>query len=149
MGVGAQHLPLGLHALWGLRAEGVVEGRPRGGWPATVVRGVWCQALSLPRPPVLWGGQPRFREPCVAGAVRAGVGPGTGSTACAFAGRRCSLWGWRKGVPGGAAFHRCEGRLRSDAPPPPTARPLGGLLKCATHVLWARACGCGGPTLSP
>ena len=29
---------------------------PGGGWPATVVRGVWCQALSLPRPSVLWGG---------------------------------------------------------------------------------------------
>ena len=29
---------------------------PGGGWPATVVRGVWCQALSLPRPPVLLGG---------------------------------------------------------------------------------------------
>ena len=36
------------------------------------------------------------------------------------------LWGWRKGVPGGGAFHRCEGRLGSGAPPPPTARPLGG-----------------------
>ena len=47
---------------------------PGGGWPATVVRGVWCQALSLPRPPVLWGGQPRFRDPCVPGAVVAGVG---------------------------------------------------------------------------
>ena len=43
----------------------------------------------------------------------------------------------------------CEGRLRSGAPPPPTARPLGGLLGSATHVLWARVCGCGGPTLSP
>ena len=48
-------------------------------------------------------------------------GPSTGPTACALAGRRCSLWGWRKGVPGGGAFHRCEGRLRSGAPPPPTA----------------------------
>ena len=76
-------------------------------------------------------------------------GPSTGSTACALAGRRCSLWRWRKGVPGGAAFHRCEGRLRSGAPPPPTARPLGGLLGSATHVLWARVCGCGRPTLSP
>ena len=47
---------------------------PGGGWPATVVRGVWCQALSLPRPPVLWGGQPGFRDPCVPGAVGAGVG---------------------------------------------------------------------------
>ena len=43
-----------------------------GGWPATVVRGVWCQALSLPRPPVLWGRQPGFRDPCVPSAV--GVG---------------------------------------------------------------------------
>ena len=59
------------------------------------------------------------------------------------------LWGWRKGVPGGGAFHHCEGRLRSGAVPPPTARPLGGPLWSATHVLWARACGCGGPTLSP
>ena len=43
----------------------------------------------------------------------------------------------------------CQGHLRSGAPPPPTARPLGGLLGSATHVLWARVCGCGGPTLSP
>ena len=76
-------------------------------------------------------------------------GPSSGPTVCALAGRRCSLWGWQKGVPGGGAFHRCEGRLRSGAPPPPTARPLGGLLGSATHVLWARVCGCGGPTLSP
>ena len=38
------------------------------------MRGVWCQALSLPRPPVLWGGQPGFRDPCVRVAVGAGVG---------------------------------------------------------------------------
>ena len=43
----------------------------------------------------------------------------------------------------------CEGRLRSGPPPPPTARPLRGLLGSATHVLWAGMCGCGGPTLSP
>ena len=100
VGVEAQHCPLGLHALPGLRAVGVVGGRPRGGWPATVVRGVWCQALSLPRPPVLWGEQPGFRDPCELGAVGAGVGPSTGPTACALAGQRCSLWGWPKGVPG-------------------------------------------------
>ena len=51
-------------------------------------------------------------------------GPSTCPTAYALAGRRCSLWGWRKGVPGGGAFHRCEGRLVSGAVPPPTARPL-------------------------
>ena len=76
-------------------------------------------------------------------------GPSTGPTACVLAGRRCSLWQWRKGVPGGGAFHHCEGRLRSGAVPPPTARPLGGLSGSATHVLWARVCGCWGPTLSP
>ena len=76
-------------------------------------------------------------------------GPSTGPTACALAARRCSLWGWRKGVPGGGAFHHCEGRLRSGAVPPRTARPLGGLLGSATHVLWARVCRCGGQTLSP
>ena len=76
-------------------------------------------------------------------------GPSTGPTACALAGWRCSLWGWRKGVPWGGAFHHCEGRLGSGAVPPPPARPLGGLMGSATHVLWARVCGCGGPTLSP
>ena len=73
-GVGALHCPLGLQALSGLRAAGVAGGRPRGWWPATVVRGVWCQALSLPQPPVLWGGQPGFRDRCAPGAVGAGVG---------------------------------------------------------------------------
>ena len=74
MGVGARQGPLGVHVLWGLRAVGVAGGGPRGGWPATVVRGVWCQALSLPRPPVLSGGRPGFRDPHVPGAVGAGVG---------------------------------------------------------------------------
>ena len=75
--------------------------------------------------------------------------PSTGPTACTLAGRRCSLWGWRRGVPGGGAFHCCEGRLRSGAPPPSTACPLGALLGSASHVLWARVCWCGGPTLAP
>ena len=73
-GGGAQHCPLGLHPPLGLRAAGVVGGRPRRGWPATAVRRVWCQALSLPRSPVLWSGQPGYRDPCVPGAVGAGVG---------------------------------------------------------------------------
>ena len=120
-----------------------------GGVPATVVRGAWCQALSLPRPPVLWSGQLGFRDQVSrVRSVRA-WGPSTGPTACALAGRRCSLWGWREGVPGGGAFHHCEGRLRSGAVPPPTARPLGELLRSANNVLWARVWGCGGPTLSP
>ena len=44
-----------------------------GGVPSTVVRGPWCQALSLPRPLVLRSVQPGFRDPCVPGAVDAGV----------------------------------------------------------------------------
>ena len=76
-------------------------------------------------------------------------GPSTGPTACALAGWRCSLWGWRKGVPGVGAFDHCEGRLRPGAVPPSTARPLSGLLGSATHVVWTRVFGCGGPTLSP
>ena len=48
------------------------------------------------------------------------------------------------GRPRGGAFDRCVGRLGSCAPPPPTARPLGGL---SGSALWARACGCGGPAL--
>ena len=60
---------------------------------------------------------------------------------------RCE-W-WREGVPGRAAVRRCEGRLRSGAPPPPAVRPLCGLSGSPTHVLWAPACGCGGPALSP
>ena len=52
------------------------------------------------------------------------------------------------GRPRGGAFYRCVGRLGSCAPPPPTARPLGGLSGSAIIVLWARACGCGGPALS-
>ena len=38
------------------------------------MRGVWCQALSLARPPVPWGGQPGFRDPCFSGVVGVGVG---------------------------------------------------------------------------
>ena len=133
----------------GAACRGGGGGPSPGGWPATVARGVWCQALSLPLPPASGAGGrgPATRVSRVRSLrVR---GPSTGPTACALAGRLCLQWGWRKGVPGGGVFHRCEGRLRSGAPPPPTARPLGGPLGSANHVLWARACGCGGPTLSP
>ena len=149
VGAGAQHCPLGLHALWGLHAVGVEGGRPRGGWPATVVRGVWCQALCLSRRPSSGvGSRGSVTRVSRVRSVRA-WGPSTGPKACALAGRLCSLWGWRKGVPGGGVLDRCEGRPRSADPPPPTARPLGGLLGSATHMLWARVCGCGGVTLSP
>ena len=129
--------------------RGWLGGRPRGGCPATVVRGSGVRRYPSPgRLSSGAGSQGSATRVFRLRSVRA-WGPSTGPTACALAGRRCSLWGWRKGVPGGDVFHHCEGHLRSGAVPPPTARPLGGLLRSATHVLWARVCGCGGPTLSP
>ena len=77
-------------------------------------------------------------------------GPSTGPTARDLAGWRCAPWGWRKGVPGGAAVRRCEGRTRSGAPPPPAARPLRGLPgPTTTHWLWARGAAGVGTHLQP
>ena len=131
----------------GLRAVGLVGGGPRGGLPSTVVSGVWCQATSLPRLPVLGcaGSQGAATRVSRVPFVWA-WGPSGGPTACALASCRCALWRWLKGVPGGGAFRFCEGRLSSGAPPPPTARPLGR----AAGVPWPVCpgcgwCGCGGP----
>ena len=125
------------------------RGAVPGGWPATVARGVWCQALSLPRAPVLWGGRPGSRDPFVPGAVSAGVGTQHRPHSVRLCIPALPAVGVAEGRPRGGAFHGSEGRLRSGAPPPLTALLLGGMLGSATHVLWARACGCGGPTLSP
>ena len=149
VGVGAQHCPLGLHALWGLRAAGVVGGRPRGGWPATVVRGVWCQVLSLPRPPVLWSRQLGLRDPCVPGAVRAGVGTQPRPQSLRPCGPALLAVGVAEGRPRGGAFRRCEGHLWSGAPPPPTARPLGVLLGSVTHMPGGAAVWVWGPNDPP
>ena len=122
-----------------------------GGPPSTIVRGVWCQALSLPWPSVLWSGQPGFRVPGVPGAVGAGVGTQHRShSACALAGRRCSPWGWRKGVPGGGAFHRCEGRPVSGAVPSLAVRPLERAARVPRPVCpGCGRCGRGDPAPAP
>ena len=77
----------------GLHSAGFAGGRP-----LIAVRGVWCQALSLSRPPILGkGGQPLlpvFSELWVVWVL----GP---STSPIVAGRPCALWGWREGVSGG------------------------------------------------
>ena len=75
----APHHPHGTQPPQGMQAKGTVLGphthtpaptargrrtpkaRPVGGQsgegvPSTIVRGVWCEALSLPRPPVPWSG---------------------------------------------------------------------------------------------
>ena len=74
-GVGTEHWPRSARPCGpALLSLGVAEGRPRGRVPSIIVRGAWCQALSLPQPPILWSGQPGFRVPCVPGAFGAGVG---------------------------------------------------------------------------
>ena len=94
-----------------------------GGVPSTVVRGVWCQALSLPRPLVLRSVQPGFRDPCVPGAVDAGVWTQHRPHSVRPCGPALLAVGVAEGRPQGGAFHRCEGRLVSGAVPPPAARP--------------------------
>ena len=128
-GVWTQHRPHSVRPCGpALLAVGVAEGRPRGGVPSTVVRGAWCQALSLPRPPVLWSGQPGFRDPRVPGAVGAGVGTQHRPHSVRPCGPALLAVGVAEGRPRGGAFHHCEGRLGSGAVPLPTARPLlGGL----------------------
>ena len=77
-------------------------------------------------------------------------GPSTGPTACALEGRRCPLWGWRKGVPGGGAFHHCEGRLVSGAVPPPAVRPLERAARVPRPVCpGCGRCGRGDPAPAP
>ena len=94
-----------------------------GGVPSTVVRGAWCQALSLPRPPVLRSVQPGFRDPCVPGAVDVGVWTQHRPHSVRPCGPALLAVGAAEGRPRGGAFHRCEGRLVSGAVPPPAARP--------------------------
>ena len=147
--MGAQPCPLGLHALWALRAAEVVGGRPRGGWPATAVRGVGCQALSLPRPPVLLSGQPGFRDPCDPGVVGAGVGTQHQPHSVRPCGPALLAVGEAEERLGGGAFHHCEGRLRSGAVPPPDCPPI----RRAVGVRHPRAVGAGvwvwGPNTVP
>ena len=75
---------------------------PGGGWPATVVRGVWCQALSLPRPPVLWAG---CQGPLSTGCG-CGGGAGVGTDHRPHRARSCEAAlravGATRGCPGGA-----------------------------------------------
>ena len=131
-------------SLWGRR-----KGVP-GGVPSTVVRGAWCQALSLPRPrsPSVACSQGSVIRVSRARSMRA-CGPSTGPTACALAGRRCPLWGWWNGVPGGGAFHRCEGRLVSGAVPSLAARPSERAARVPRPASRARSMWACGPSTGP
>ena len=111
----------------------------RGGAPCAVVRGVWGQALPLPRLPGLWAGCPGPLPTC-----RERGCEGVGAQHCPLG--LHGLWGLRaagvvRGHPrgGGGGCHLCEGRLVSGAVPPPAARPLGR----ATRVPRPARPGCG------
>ena len=88
-----------------------------GGVPSAVVRGAWRQALSLPRPPVLWSGQPGFRDPCVPGAVDGGVWTQHRPHSVRPCGPALLAVGVAEGRPRGGVFHRCEGLLSLPRPP--------------------------------
>ena len=56
-GLWTRHCPFGVRALRGVARRGAAWKLPRGGGGSlTAVRGFWCQALSLSRPPVLGAG---------------------------------------------------------------------------------------------
>ena len=133
----------------GIRVPRGGGGPSPGGVACHRCEGRLVSALSLPWPAVLWSGRPGFRDPCVPGAAGAGVGTQHRPHSVRPCGPTLLAVGVAEGRPRGSAFHHCEGRLWSGAPPPRTARPLGGLLGSATHMLWSRACGCEGPTLCP
>ena len=98
---------------------------------------VWGRALSHPRLPALWAGcQGPLPTGCGCGGVRA-WGPVTNPTARALTSWLCALWGRHEGARGGASCLGV-GRPGSGAPPPPTARPLGGLPGPTTHWLRVR-----------
>ena len=145
----AEHCALGLHALWGLRAAGMVGGRLRGGWPATVVRGVWCQALSLPRPPVLWSEQPGFGDPCVPGAVGAGMGTQHRPHSVRPCEPALLAVGTAEGHPRGGCLRMLRGASEVRRSPSPDCPPTGW----AVGVRHPRAVGAGawvwGPNTVP
>ena len=148
-GVGGQHCPLGLHALWGLRAAGVVGGRRRGGWPATVVRGVWCRALSLPRPSDLWGGQQGFCNLCVPVAVGVGVGTQQWPHSVLPCEPSLRTVGVAEGRPRGGCLSPLPGACGVRRSPSPGCPPC----RWAVGVLYPRAVGAGvrvwGPSTGP
>ena len=153
--VAGRHVRVSLTlARWYAIPRGLGVPRARSGCPSGGTRVpfacVCARAPAASAPPPLGGVACAPRAVPALGAGRA-VPRGPCPSAC-LALVPCSVWrawGGRSGPGSPLPGCCCEGRLRSGASPPPTARPLGGLLGSATHVLWARVCGRGGPTLSP
>ena len=147
--VGALHCPLGLHALWGLRAAGVVGGRPPT-WLGAV-RPPWGGSVAFVCRRVGWGGGrgaararcPPFVRP--GGGCRAG-GRSASFRPSAFLGRQQSGCHWRRSVHGGRGppYHS------RSCSPAFTGRDLCGVLArwrglaCSPRFPWEPAAGAGG-----
>ena len=134
----------------GAACRGGGGGLSPGGWPATVARGAWCQALSLPRPPVLWSGQPGFRDPCVPGAVGAGVGTQHRSHSVRPCGPALLAVGVVEGRPPGGCLPLLWGAPGVRRCPSPGRPPSGvGSQGSATRCPGCGRCGRGDPAPAP
>ena len=113
------------------------------------MRGVWCQALSFPRPPVLWGGRPGYRDPCVPGAVGAGVGTQHRFHSVRPCGPALLAVGLAEGRPRGGCLPPLRGASEVRRSPSPDCLPTGR----AVRVRYPRAFGAGvwvwGPNTVP
>ena len=119
-----------------------------GGGPLTVVRGVWCQALSLSPLPVLRAGS-GAPLPMFSGRGWCGCWDPAPIPQRALLQARLARCGGGRRVSQGGASCCCEWCLGLGAHPLSAARPWGRQQSgSATHLLWARACGCGGPALA-
>ena len=142
-GYGVQRCPRGPYSLCSSGAGSL-------GFAArvSVVRGICGQALPLPRLSALWAG---CRGPSSTLAVGAAVrvwGPGAVTSACMPCGGRAP-WGWWGPSPGGWPAIVARGVWCQALSLPRSSGLWAGRRGSATHMLWARVCGCGGPALSP
>ena len=136
-GVGTCHQPHSARSCeLALRAVGGARGRPEGHASCLGVGRPGSGALPPPTARPLGGLPGPTTHCCGCGGVRA-WGPVTNLTARALASWLCALWGRHEGARGGASCLGV-GRPGSDALPPPTARPLGGLPGPTTNWLWVR-----------
>ena len=127
----------------GLRAAGLVGGRPRGvGLPPLSGASAVRRCPSPGRPSLGAGSQGSAARVSQVRLVWA-WGPSTGPQCAVLRAVVARCGGGGRASPGGGALRCYEGRLGSAALPPPAARPLGGLSGSAAHVLWARVCGRG------
>ena len=117
-------MPCGGCMPWGPR--GAVPGG--GGLPP--LRGApGVRRCPFPRPPVLWSGQPGFRDPCVPGAVGAGVGTQHRPHSVRPCGPALLAVGVAEGRPRGGSlpplWGASEARRRPFPDCPPTGRAVG------------------------